>query len=200
MCSPRPGVIDGQHREQNLMFERQQQCLDGFTDPQLSHHASNRIETYWYALGVVDEEQAKRLSEQAVQRAVQQVMNGLPEITPQDLTRRALEEVQHMLNEWLTAVSSSNPHSASACVRVALLDGVAPDWPTQLMIHSHQPETIHALTQTLPEPTPPYNKLEMPEQIINSYPLPNTASLLNGLLRRFGKMLKQWLHPVSKAE
>ncbi|MEZ5584203.1 MAG: hypothetical protein R3F37_16930 [Candidatus Competibacteraceae bacterium] len=162
----------------------------------LLSQAIARVADYWRALGVVDEDQVRLLSRRAVQRAP----HGLQETVLQDLTLRSLEEAQKMLNEWLATASPLSSHPRSALARVALCDGLVPDWPMQLATQSHSPETINTLAQIQLEPVPPLAELPMPEQRIALYPWPNPALLLGRLLRWLADTLKRRLKRVDKAK
>ncbi|NJN48354.1 MAG: hypothetical protein HC808_19850, partial [Candidatus Competibacteraceae bacterium] len=82
----------------------------------------------------------------------------------------------------------------------ALLDGAVPDWPMQLATHSHRPETISMLSQTLPEPVPPCGELAMPEQRIVSGSLLYPMTALKRLFLICRNALNRWLTRAGKAK
>ncbi|MEE4376693.1 MAG: hypothetical protein V2J55_04160 [Candidatus Competibacteraceae bacterium] len=175
------------------MVELQRQHPDSVVDLSLHDPALVRIKAYWRGLGVVDETKVTLLSQRAMQRALNCLHTS---VTQEELTLRALQEVQNMMDEWLTVASPEKPLLA----RVALLDGAVPDWPMQLATHSHRPETISILSQTLPEPVPPYGELAMPEQRIVSGSFLYLMTVLKQLLLSCLDALKRRLTRTGQAK
>jgi hypothetical protein len=177
-------------------MSEQQLLADSLAGSSLQQRVIIRVKAYWCTLGVSDQEQLNLLSERAMQR----VLNRTHEITEQNLPYRALEEIQRMLDEWLTdALPRDLCPIPPGSARVALLDGLVPDWPTQLAAHSHRPETISNLFRALPEPVPPVNGLAMPLQTIRLFSLRHLVALCHRLFRWSGNSLKQRLTRTGKS-